>query len=734
MKVNYRRKQIEFLSRILEREIYFLGCWPNMLTSHIYNSIFLDEGKSSQASYLLEKARRVLSNRFWLRICNHPPVNCSMLIRTFEHGDTVWALAWSPDGSIIASAGADGKVRLWENNSKKLFSVLEAEGGGINALAWSPNGRLLASGHDDGTIHIWGRGEYGEKSIIRNFNGGILALAWSPDGSLLASTGADGAIKLWEIATIKQRFVLKKHTGIVYALAWSPDGKLLASGGKDTTIRIWDPSTGGQHAIFEDLDLKKYIQGMKMSSSQNLSLFFPVVFALAWSSDGRILASGSRANVRIWNLVTGKPEDEINFAGEGGVTSLVWQPGELLLAVGVGRGQIWLWHQIVKKAVPFPIGHQNEVRALTWSPDGKILATGDKDGVIHLWDVKNFWDKALKKKTASAGHVGLIGNITWGWDGTIMASTGADQTARLWNISTGALIAVIEKLPGPVFALDSYRNGVILTPLQNRRAIIAQWESARENLKVLMQVNIGGICSIASSSDGKLVALGDMNGNVLVYEIATKKFLFNFLNRQTGKEHYNTKPKPDPVWALAWSPDNKLLASASSKTTVIWDLVTKRKRAVIYKHDQHKEAGLMDNALELHFEKLALAWSPDGKFLAYGGKDGAIYLWQRENGIQKVILHYHNTNISALAWSPDGLLLASGDFSGTVCLWNHKLKKCLVVDQCLSRIMALQFSRDGRILRAADDGSATLDRPIPYVFELCNINEKRIDLSESKVR
>lgn len=107
-------------------------------------------------------------------------------------------------------------------------------------------------------------------------------------------------------------------------------------------------------------------------------------------------------------------------------------------------------------------------------------------------------------------------------------------------------------------------------------------------------------------------------------------------------------------------------------------------------------------------------------------------MWQREDGVQQIILQYHNTSISALAWSPDGLLLASGDFSGTVCLWNHKLKKCLVVDQCLSRIMALQFSRDASILRVADDGTATLNCPIPYVFKLCNIYKKEINLREYK--
>jgi WD40 repeat protein len=732
MERNYQRKQLEFLSRILGRELYFLEYWPNMLTSHFYNTIFLDEGKSSQTGYLLEKACKVLAGRLWLKICNRPLVSRSMLIRIFEHGDTVWAVVWSPDGSLIASAGADGRIRVWGKHSKRLFYVLRSEGGGINALAWSPDGRLLASGHDDGTIHIWGSGAFEEKSIIKNVNSGILALAWSPDGSLLASAGADGDVKLWEIATIKQRFVLKKHTGIVYALAWSPDGKLLASGGKDTTVRIWGSNTGEQYGVFEDLVLKKRINEIVQSSSQNLSLFFPVVFALAWSSDGRILASGSRANVRIWNSVTGKPEDEINFAGEGGVTSLAWQPDGHLLAIGVGMGQIWLWHQVLKKRVPFPIGHKNEVRALTWSPDGKFLATGGKDRVIRLWNIKDFWNQASKKNIVPKGHDGIVTNVTWGWDGTIMASVGGDQTVRLWNVSTGVLIKVIEKLPGPVFALASYRKGIILVPLQNRRAIIAQWELTRQNLKVLMQMNIGGICSIASSPDGKLVALGDMNGNVWVCEIATKKFLFNFLNRQTEKEYYSTKPNPDPVWALAWSLDNKLLASASSKTTVIWDLVTKRKQAVIDKHKQHKEAGLMDNALELHFEKLALAWSPDSKFLAYGGKDGAIYLWQRDNECKKEILHRHNIDISALAWSPDGLLLASGDFNGTVCLWNHKLGKCLVVGQCLSRVIALQFSRDASILRVADDGTATLNRPIPYVFELCNIDKKQINLREYK--
>ena len=727
MKRNYQRKQLEFLSRILEREIYFLEYWPDMLISHLYNMIFLDEGKSSQTNHLLEKARELLAGRLWLRLCNRPLINRSMLIRVFEHGDTVWALAWSPDGSLLASAGADGAVRLWEKPMKGLFSVLQAEGGGVNALAWSPNGQFLASGHDDGTIHLWGRETLQEDSIIKNYNRGVLALAWSPDGSLLASAGADGAVRLWEIAVMKQRFILEKHTGIVYALAWSPDGSLLASGGKDTTVRLWDPSTGKQCAILEDQALQKHINEMKLSSSQKISSFFATIFTLAWSDNGHILASGSRANVRIWELATGEPEDEINFAGVGGVASLAWKPGGELLAIGAGGGQIWLWHQILKKRVPFPLGHQNEVHALVWSPNGKLLATGGKDGTVRLWDIKNFWDQAAEKNTVSEGHVGHVANVAWGWDGTIMASGGMDQTGRLWNAITGALVAVVEKLPGPVLGLASYYNGVLLAPLQFKEALVAQWESVKQNPRTIIQMDVGGICSVASSPDEKLVALGDITGNVWVWEVVTKKLVSAFLNSQMESEYDNKKPKVDPVWALAWSPDANLLASSSPRITVIWDLTTKKKRAVMEKHcfEQYGKTGLIDLGLGIDgigVEKQALAWSPDGKLLASGGSNGTVHIWRGATGIKQAILQKHVDSISALAWSPDGLLLASGDLKGTVYIWNHKLGNCSVVGQCLSQIMALQFSKDGYILRVADDGAVTLNRPIPYIFELCNIN------------
>jgi len=230
--------QLKLLSRTLEREAHILQREPEVLTAHLHNMLFLDEGMTDTAGPLLERAREALAGRPWLRLTNRPQVDRSVLIRVLAHGAGVWAVAWSPDGAFLASAGSEGTVVVWDPATGRQLGVLDAREGQVNAVAWSTDGATLASGHDDGTVRLWNPVTFGERAALESHTEGVLALAWSPDGRSLASASADQTVRLWDPATEKVRAALAGHTGRVYALAWAPDALFLASGSEDGMVRL----------------------------------------------------------------------------------------------------------------------------------------------------------------------------------------------------------------------------------------------------------------------------------------------------------------------------------------------------------------------------------------------------------------------------------------------------------------------------------------------------------------
>ncbi|MEO0854838.1 MAG: pentapeptide repeat-containing protein, partial [Cyanobacteria bacterium J06648_11] len=159
-------------------------------------------------------------------------------IATFEgHENWVCSVAFSPDGTQLASGSADRTIRLWDTNTGECLQVFEGHQNWVMSVAFSPDGTQLASGSADRSVRLWDIGTGECQQVLEGHDHGIWSVAFAPDGDSLASGSADRTIRLWNVSTGKCRKTLTEQSSGVWSVAFSPDGTQLASGSADQTVR-----------------------------------------------------------------------------------------------------------------------------------------------------------------------------------------------------------------------------------------------------------------------------------------------------------------------------------------------------------------------------------------------------------------------------------------------------------------------------------------------------------------
>ncbi len=381
--------------------------------------------------------------------------NLALLKLIPAHPGGVNAVAWSPDGTQLASAGADRLIRIW-NSSGREERVLRGHRNIVMTVAWSPNGESLASGSWDNTVRLW-KADGSASEEFKGHTRAVLSVAWNAQGTQIASGSEDKTIRLWDLAG-KELHVMKGHTESVTAVAWSPRGSRIASGSWDKTIRFWNPRTGRSGGpvleghTYRIFGLEWHPEGTMLASVGDRTLRLwtldgtPVktaktetndIFALSWKHDGSEIATGTRFSsvLRIVN-VNSNADRAIGENTNGGPTELAWNPDGDRIAAGC-------WDHTIRlisadgRAGAVLSGPTNNVRTLAWSPSGERLVSGG-DALLRIWNRQGIPIAAVKE------HERGIHSVAWSPDGASIASVSEDSTARIW--SADAKVKTVIKL------------------------------------------------------------------------------------------------------------------------------------------------------------------------------------------------------------------------------------------------------------------------------------------------
>ncbi len=299
------------------------------------------------------------------------------------HTDRVNAIAWSPDGTYVASGSGDKTVQVWNTFTGDQVYTYCGHSDTVNSVAWSPDGTRIASASSDSTVQVWDATTGQNVLTYNGHTNWVYAVAWSPDGKRIASGGDDNKVRIWEAVTGKAICTYRNHSGWVHALAWSPDGTRIASGSDDNKVQVKDATTKFSFSI----------KGAYRGHSH-------WVRALAWSPDGLYIASGSEDNtVQIWDVNT-KSAIFIYSEQVNGVHAIAWSPDGKYVASGSGSSvnygadnTVRIWDSTTGHTLYVYRGHQGPVLAVAWtsksplsfSGQGSRIASGSKDGTVQIW-------------------------------------------------------------------------------------------------------------------------------------------------------------------------------------------------------------------------------------------------------------------------------------------------------------------------------------------------------------
>ena len=559
------------------------------------------------------------------------------------------------------------------------------------------------------------------------------AVALSPDGKYVVTGSWDKTARLWDVRTGKEIRQFIGHTDCVDIVAFSPDGSNILTSGCDGTTKLWDTISGAELRRFDGA-------------------------AAVYSLGGKAVLTSIDNSISLWDVISGQKIKEFTTPEDTEVYYPILSPDGKYLLAGDSAGIAHLWDLQTDQEVQKFTGHTSTVFWVAFSPDGKSVLTGSYDTTARLWDIST--GKELQRFT---GHTNVIFCVAFSPDGKTIFTGSDDKTARVWNAQSGQELGRFTSPAGVLNISVSSDGNFLLTG--SRDGVARLWDiNPRIELPSFDNNNLI-ISAVAFSPDGKYVLTGG-NSSARLWDASSGQKLRDFIGPtdminygvafspngkhiltgsrdksirlwdiQTGREIYKLV-EDEGVQSVAFSPDGKYFATATSGVARLWNSETGEKvrdfsgvdlglyRVTFSPNGQYLVAASSDGArlFEVSSGNLirqfigqtilhSVAFSADGNYLVTSGVgDHKAWLWDVNTGQNLRQFIGHTDVIWTATFSPDGNYVATASADGTARLWDtqtgEELRRFI---GHTAGVEGVAFSPDGKyLLTGSDDGTARL--------------------------
>jgi WD40 repeat protein len=428
------------------------------------------------------------------------------LLRVFPNLNAEYATL-SPDGNRLATE-ENYKVHIWDVATGDELIAINDPTEYIQALAFSPDGTLLASGGSDDIVSLWDTETGQVRLSLTGHTDGVESIVFSPDSKLVATGSEDKTARIWDAETGEELMILTGHEEAIKDVAFSSDGHRFATASWDWTARVWDVDTGEELLVLGEPD------GLGMVGS------------VAFNNDGSRIVTGAAMDVVVFDAITG--DRLTTIPGRGSITSAAFIPDhDHVATVRFNSADIW---EVESGNRVQALSERINANEAAFTPDGtRIVTTGcdDRDenwdchkGIVRIWDTDS-GEELLKLE----GHTDEVYGLDFSPDGGQLVTVSEDKTARIWDIESGEeLMAFVhEQVTGfdhlwnTSFGLDGDK---IIT--KSSGGLVTVWNAKSGE----MLYSLDDAISVDLNSDGTQMVVGNSHGKASIWDIESGEMRF----------------------------------------------------------------------------------------------------------------------------------------------------------------------------------------------------------------